>query len=234
MNWLLNRQLMELRFRGYSAWDRSGALCDECQNVFPGLYVHEGSPAQVVLRHDEHQVQLTFGVEGASVQAAAIRDSDSFLDYAETFFGAAFRVLEIRTLTRVGHRTFHHEAHPTKDEVNKRIASLGKRANAGAAFFAESEDPRLSAKHLRKFALSFEDEKIGIRVSVEGANTKISVTGPHAQTIRDHLPKPDEVIVADIDIYTLKPITVTDLLVTELTKSNLKMIKTRILPLLKG
>lgn len=223
---------MELRFRGYSAWDRSGALCDEFHDLFPGLYVHEGSPAQVVLRHDEHQVQLNFGVEGASLQASAIRDSDSFHDYAGSFFGSVFRALDVRMLTRVGHRTFHHEIHPTKEDVNRRIAFLARQANAGASFFSDSQDPRLSSKQVRKFALSFEDEKVGIRVSVDGANTKINISGPHTQIIRDQLPKPDEVVVADIDIYTIKPMPVSDLLVNELAKSNMKMIKTRILPLL--
>lgn len=234
MDWSRIQQVIDIRYaRGFAHWDFSGRLANQISDLYPGMTVITGDPSQVTLRDDEQQVDLKYGVDGASVAAFPMRDSDPFHDYAEPFLNLVIKVFEIRSITRVGHRSIYH--HPLKDkaEVLAYINDMGKKNGAGGSFFATSEDPRLSSKRLSAFSLTFEDEKIGIRLNIHPANTKINVNGPIAGDLRRHLPPASDVVVADIDISTLKPLQPPDLLINELIKSNTKMLKTRILPLLQ-
>lgn len=236
VNWLQIRQVLEIRYqRGYAHWDCSGRVANSLLELFPGLRVTEGDPSQVALDNSEQQIQLRFGVDKSVVSTTTLLGpNDHFQRYAEPFFELIFRSFDIRSVSRVGHRIFYNGSVDSETTVSDHIEKLGLNASAGGSFFSTSDDPRLRTKKLAAFCLTFEDEKVGIRVNVSEGTSNVEVAGPYAEEIRKHLPPPAEVVDADFDVYTLKPLNVSDLLITELTKSNAKMVKTRILPLLEG
>jgi hypothetical protein len=209
-------------------------ITNQLMDEFPNLTVIDGSPSQVSLQNDEKQVQLRFGPDIANVNCmVGTGMADHFMEFIEPFTRVLFNSLEITSLTRVGHRMYFHCPFESKADAETYIHRLSKERSIGGALFDSTEDPRLSAKKLTSFALRFEDEKIGIRLEVSAGDDKVNVSGPHAATVRKHLPQGRDVAIADIDIHTLKLMPVSDLLVEEWIRSNSKMAKTRILPLLK-
>ncbi|MBG1267250.1 hypothetical protein F8S12_12895 [Nostoc sp. WHI] len=219
---------------GYRHWDCAGDLANQLLGLFPGLVVDDGDPSNVTMSHDEHQIKLRYGVEGATVEAASLDEhTNLFEQYAAPFFALVFRSFAIKTTSRVGHRLVNHLTLDDKASVQDYIFKLSIKTGAGGSFFASSEDERLNTKKTTGFILIFEDEKIGLRINIGSGKAKTNINGPMLNDLRRHIPPPTDIVVLDIDNYTLKPLNISDLLINDLAKSNAKMVKTRILPILE-
>ncbi len=225
--------MIEVRYpRGYLHWDRSGKIANDLLLRFPGIEVDEGSPAEVTLSHKDEQVTFVYGVQLARVVLIPkSAQSDKLGDYANEFINIVLRNLEVKTLTRVAQRVIYHILTESKAEAEERLEKFAKRHHAGANVLSSSGDERLSAKKLRELMLRFEDEKTGINITLKAGESVFNITGPNSDELRPHIPPPKYFLVFSADIYTKQPLAAAELIVSELIRSNDKLVSTRLLPL---
>jgi hypothetical protein len=233
MEWELSDQTLEVRYAaGYAHWDLSGRTANDILARYPNTTVEDGSPEQVQISSKLDLITIVFGVQRSSVTALKpASGSDKFLEVAPDFFKIVLRNFEIRTVTRVGHRSEHHLITPSLDDAQLRIRDFATRWNVGADLMRSTQDSRLEGKLLKSLNLQYEDDKTGLSIAVRTGENVFNLTGPHADMIRPHLPPPKTFVILDVDAYTKLPMPSSDFVVEDLVKSNLKMIRTRFLPL---
>jgi hypothetical protein len=233
VEWDLQQQTLELRFtRGFLHWDRSGALGNEVLLRYPTFTVQKADPALVVFVDEATQFTFSYGNGSASFTAVAGRPTqDDIVSAATELLGLVMQRYEINTLSRVGHRLTFHLPFETEAAADERFHKLSQKHGAGASFLQESGDIRLTDKRLKDFGLRFEDENTGIRVAAQTTKPKRNLSGPEIHLIEPHLPPLKWVLQVDVDVYTVQPLPSSDLLVDLLMKSNMKMLRTRVLPL---
>lgn len=235
MDWDLFQQVVEVRHQSFLNWDRSGKIATELVSRFPGMAIDQADPAQVALSDKEEQVTLLYGVEVSRITAVPrTPKSDRLEVYAPDFFSIVLRNLEVKILKRVGHRTIHHVKFPSVKDAENKLNSFAKKYQAGATLLEQTGDERLAAKTLRRLSLRFEDEKTGIAIFLKPDTTTYTISGPNSDVIRSHLPPTEFVLSLNIDVFTTQPLPAEDFIVSELTKSNLKLIRTRLMPLLES
>jgi hypothetical protein len=160
--------------------------------------------------------------------------SDRLDHYAPAFFSVVLRDLEIKTLSRVGHRMIHHLKLRSIKDVQTKLNSFAHKYQAGATLLQQTNDPLLAAKTLRRLVIRFEDDKTGLSISLKPDSSKFSISGPNSDALRAHVPSEEFFLVLDVDVFTTQPLPSSDFVVSEFTKSNLKMLKTRLMPLVEA
>ena len=233
MEWELQQQTFEIRYkRGYLHWDRAGLTANEVVTRFPTYTVENSSPAEVSFLERDDQYTFSYGTDSASVTAVAGKPSmDEIASTARELLAIAIRNFELTAITRTGHRIIHHLVMDSEENAKNHFQRIVKQHDAGFSFLSAANDPRLAGKNLKDFTLRFEDEKTGVRISAQVFKTTLNLAGPQIHLVASHMAPSRWVLATDIDLYTAQPISPSDLFIDVLMKSNMKMLKTRILPL---
>jgi hypothetical protein len=235
VEWHLFQQSVEIRYQSFLPWDRPGKVASDLVSRFPSLTVDEAGPGEIILVENEDQIKLAYGFKLSRITAVPrTLKSDRLEHYAPEFFSVVLRDLEIKTLSRVGHRMIHHLKFPSIKDAETKLNSFAKKYHAGADLLQETKDPLLAAKTLRRVTLRFEDDKTGLTLSLRPNSAKVSITGPNSDAIRVHVPPEEFSLVLDVDVYTTQPLPSSDFVVSEFIKSNLKMLRTRLMPLVEA
>lgn len=235
MEWDLFQQVVEIRYQSFLHWDRPGKVASDLLSRFPGLTVNEAAPGEVTLTEKEDQITLVYGLQFSRITAVPRTLKSDRLDYyAPEFFSVVLRDLEIKTLSRVGHRMIHHLKLRSIKDVEMKLNSFAHKYQAGATLLQQTKDALLAAKTLRRLVLRFEDDKTGLSISLKPDSSKFSISGPNSDVLRAHVPSEEFFLVLDVDVFTTQPLPSSDFVVSEFTKSNLKMLKTRLMPLVEA
>jgi hypothetical protein len=236
VSWHLAQNVLEVRYQGgFLNWDRAGRIANELLSQYPSLEVEDGNPSNVTIAGKKEQVAFAYGLNASRATANSSRNGSDHLEaFAPGFFSIVLRNLEVKTLTRVGHRANHHFKCSSLADAETKLVEFATRQNAGAQLLKSIDDSRLQNKTLRRLSLRFEDDKTGFTVLVQTHEIVPEISGPNADLLRDHLPPPEFLLGCDIDIFTKQPLSVGDFVVPDLIKSNLKMIRTRLLPLISS
>ncbi len=232
MEWDLFQQVVEIRYQSFLHWDRPGKVASDLISRFPSLTVGEAGPAEVTLTEKEDQITLVYGLQFSRITAVPRTLRSDRLDYyAPEFFSTVLRDLEIKTLSRVGHRMIHHLKLRSIKDAQTKLNSFANKYQAGASLLQQTNDPLLAAKTLRRVVLRFEDDKTGLSISLKPDTSKFTISGPNSDALRAHAPPEQFFLVLDVDVFTAQPLPSSDFVVSEFTKSNLKMLRTRLMPL---
>ncbi len=148
------------------------------------------------------------------------------------FFRIVLDAINVRTLTRVGNRDKYEIEFPSENNAKEHLSAVLQKLHVNANPFSETQDKRLASQKVTKYNLRLEDALTGISLEIRTETLTINLVGPDATELRKHVPKDRFTFVADIDIFSVKPVAVEDFLPQELLRSNQKMAETRILPLL--
>lgn len=235
VEWDLQQQALELRFtRGFLHWDRAGLLGNEMLLRYPTFTLEKGDPGLVIFVDEATQYRFSYGNILASFVAVAGRPTqDNITSTAKELLDLVIQTYELNTLSRVGNRLIFHLPFESEEAAEDHFEKISQKHGAGAFFLQESGDSRLTGKRLKDFTLRFEDEKTGIRITAQTSKPQRNLSGPEIHLIEPHLPPLKWVLAIDVDVYTVQPLPSSGLLIDLLMKSNLKMLRTRVLPLLE-
>jgi len=106
---------------------------------------------------------------------------------------------------------------------------IGLAHKFGGDFGSDADDPMLKDKKIKEVSARFENDKRGFSLTLKPIKVSIDVRGTHSKEFLAKLPPAKPYLLCDTDIYTVGLLPVSQVLVEEYVRSNLKFIEKRIL-----
>lgn len=237
LSWTIHSEVIELRYEnGFRFWDRAGELTQEVTKSVPSLKVKAAEPGQVNLESKNVGLSAVLGMNTSNVNLVKL-DGVSKTAFYKTFNPAAkitvdriISVLDLVELSRLGNRYQFFAPVKDMDDAFAKMEEISKKRNLGNNFFSGITDSRIDKQKYKECTIRFESETIGFYLQLKPFLHKIEID--NIPSILPHLPQPQQMLVFDLDIYTLSPMPTNKLLVEEWLDSNLRLIEARILPLI--
>lgn len=204
----LERVVFEVRYpHAVLFWDRAGALWNEASRLWPGLNLMHAEPAKTAFRiGDEFHVAMELEATRL-VSFWPEKGLERFQEMSKTLVELISGVLEIKSFSRVGLRTFYFMEFPDRDSATAALISAGlTRVPPGRHFGTEGAPTSFECCY------RWEVKAIGVRVWVgyqfreykfeKPPEIKVPKLEKGLETLQYHG------ILFDIDFYTTAPVEV--------------------------
>jgi hypothetical protein len=182
----------------YMIFDRTGAICAECSKHYERIKVIQASPVQTSFEVDEYR----FTVGQTSSHATLLKaghDPKDFGKVTKHFFEVILRLLEVKVITRIGLRQSFYEAFVDSEEAVEIFKSFSVQPGSGTVLSSESR--------LRELELRWESDDYGVMFHVGSIPGNIAFPmSDVTQYEKDFGQKYKSAVIFDVDLYTIKPV----------------------------
>jgi len=228
--WQLDAQVLEIRYPSAHVFlDIAGSLADSLKTRIAGIEVEKIDAEFISCEHKDSGSVLRLGSRQSLFKMEAGLSQTKALELAREFFEIALDALKPGTLSRIGHRTTY--LLPVENLARARAYANKWGANNHMLLFAASEDERLRKKELVEMELKFQDELLGLTLTLKPIGIALNAKPHVLATFGLKLPPEQQFIAVDLDHYTKVATPIEAFLPAELMKSNWKLAETRILPM---
>jgi hypothetical protein len=207
----IERSAFEVRYpNAYRLWDRSGTIWHRATGVWPPLELVNAVPNQTLFRIGRDSELVVELGAARVIQHLPQFPLTAFSEIAERLLGLAREELDLKILSRVGLRIFLFREYPDQQAAAKAVSDTRLvRAPAGRIFGAQGPPVGLDC------TLRWEGDATGVRVALMQQTREYKLDSPP----EFDLAPPQHVkrvgVSVDFDFYTIKPIEIGQLRVSE-------------------
>jgi hypothetical protein len=165
----------------------------------PGIEVEKIDTEFIHAEHTESGATFKLGIRQSIFRPETLSQSKT-LEFAPVFLELVMAALKPAQFSRIGHRTTYRAPMESTAKAGDYIKRWTRKH--GLQLFAASEDERLRQKEVSEFDLRFEDEFLGLVVSLKSHKMGITAHGAALAAFGIKLPKDKHVLTLDLDHFT--------------------------------
>ena len=225
-DFLINKAVFEIRYaKGYQFWDKGGAVLSKIEQEIPDLLGVRRNQDDYFLRNSKLKIEVSYGWNRLWMEQVGVDNLNQFKKHSDLLWSLISKNLQIPKISRIGNRYwFVLPCKSSKDaeEIITKAKIFGPKMEKSSIFGTEILN--------RDFTLVIKDGDIENRIACGSASRK-----PNPELDKDKeftQYNPLESVLVDIDIYTVKNVSVDKFIPSEFIQNSFKRIESNLIKLL--
>ena len=239
LDWGIQKLILETRFAdGYLYWDKTGHAARRLLAHNPAFEVSTATPSELILQDDKAQITVALSPQHSNVNIDRHERSkkDTLADFTSICGLVAdivFNDFQIKNVTRLGNRMTFAVKVASVEQSKAQILQVAEKSKLTGGFLSRAKDERLRNRKLKEITHRYEDDKLGMTLTLKTVRTQYNIKGPYSQEAAAVLPAAQVLTILDIDVYTVGLLPTDRVLTDEFIQTNIRMVETQIFPLVE-